>query len=264
MRHQLYALWLHRRALLYLIRWDLQGRYAGSLGGILWSIGLPLLSVGIYIVVFSLTLEVRMGARPGAGSFGVFLVAGLLPWLAIQDAVNRSATCLADRRNLLLQVALPAPLLPLSVTLSAALQQLIALAVFLVFAWAYGVGPSPLWPALLLVLPVQVALAAGLALLVSHLHALARDTGPLVQAALILWFFATPIVYPYHLVPTRVRVLVDLNPLVPIVEAYRDLILIGRWPEWTGAVYAAGMAFLLLALGAALARAARDQVLECI
>ncbi len=258
------ALWMHRRALAHLVRWDLTGRYAGSLGGVIWALFLPLLSVGIYIVVFSLTLDVRMGALPGEGSFGVYLVAGLLPWLALQDGVQRSTTCLTDRRNLLLQVPLPAPLLPLSVVLSALIQELVALLVFLLFAWVYGVGPSPLWPLLLLILPVQLALTTGIALLVSHLHAVTRDTGPLVQAGLLLWFFATPIVYPVHLVPHGVRLLVDLNPLVPLVEAYRDVILIGRWPELTGVIYGVGFAAAMLLLGVSVARATRDQIPEWI
>lgn len=261
--HALWAAWLHRRTVGHLIRWDLASRFAGSLGGVLWAIGLPLVSIGVYILVFSLTLEIRMGARPGEGSFGVYLVAGLLPWLAMQDAVSRAATSLTDRRNLLLQVPIPPPLLPATIALSSLLQTLVGLAVFLLIACLYE-GPSRLAPALALVIPVQLAMNTGLALVTSHLHAMSRDVGPAVQAALILWFFATPVVYPAHLVPGSMRWLVDLNPMVPIVEAYRDLILIGRWPEPTGALYATAFAAVVLGLGVALARAVRDELGEWI
>ena len=104
---------------------DLKSRYLGSVLGFFWSVLNPLLQLGLYSLVFGSYLRVRFQPDGDTGSFAIALFAALLPWLAFQESIVRSADILISHANLIKKVRFPLAVLPLSMVSSAIVHQLI-------------------------------------------------------------------------------------------------------------------------------------------
>lgn len=230
-----------------LVKRDFKGRYVGSLFGLFWSFAQPLWLLLLFGFVFSTVMKVPLtGER--TGSFAVFVFCGLLPWTAINEGLNRSATAVTDNANLVKKLRFPSRILVLTVVLTALLHEAIALALFMVFLAATGELEVRGLLLLALAIPLQVALTAGLGLLLATLHVFFRDTAQFLGLALSGWFYFTPIVYPLTLVPEAYRGWIELNPLTALVGLYRQALLGGSLslPEGTGALAVVAGAGLVL------------------
>ncbi len=207
-----------------LVRRDLRGRYAGSAFGLAWAFVHPLVLLGLYTFVFSTVLRVHpTGER--TEHFAVFLFAGMLPWLALQEGASRGATAITDNAVLLKHRAFPAELLILSVILTALVHEGIALGVFVAVVAAMGQLDVSAAAWLAVALPLQVLLTLGLGLMLATAHVVARDTAQIVALGFMAWFFLTPIVYPMAMVPDAFRIGLELNPATALVTMYRAALL---------------------------------------
>ena len=241
MRHHLFLL-------KELVKRDFQGRYAGSLLGLVWSFVQPLWMLLLFTFVFSTVMKITpVGTR--TGHFAVFLFSGLLPWMALNEGVMRASTAITDNAGLVKKLRFPSEILVLAVVLAALLHEAIAAVLFLGVLAALGELSAGGLPLLLLALPLQVALTLGLGLLLGSLHVFFRDTAQILGMAFTGWFYLTPIVYPAALVPARFQPWIRLNPLTPLVELYRQALLGGEMalvPGTGGLVLAAAV---LLSVG---------------
>jgi len=239
-----------------LVKRDFQGRYAGSLLGFLWSFVQPLWLLGLYSFVFSTVMRVSLvGER--TDNFGLFLFAGLLPWMAIQEGVMRSATAITDNANLVKKLSFPPEILLAAVVLAALLHEAIAAAVFVLVLTLIGALHPASLVLLVLAVPVQVLLTFGFGLLLAPLHVLFRDTAQLIGMVLGGWFFVTPIVYPLGLVPERFLPLIELNPLTALVGLYRQALLGGGLQLTLPVAWLVLFSLLLSAAGLAIFRRLR-------
>ena len=180
---------------------DVRARYVGSGLGILWAFALPILWMLLYTGVFSLVLKVPVEA--GFASFPEFLMAALLPWMAVSEGISRSATCLIDNAAIVKKTVFPLELLVLSVVLAAVVNEVIALAIYAVYVALIG-HLSLVW--LLLIVPAlafQILLTFGIGCIAAASTAFLRDAAHAVNILLTVGFYATPIVYPVSLVPPR-------------------------------------------------------------
>ena len=241
---------------------DLRSRYAGSGLGILWAFASPVLWMVVYTMVFSGILRVPSPA--GYASFPEFLLAGLLPWMAVQEGISRSATALTDNAAMVKKTVFPIEMLVLSAVIAAVANQLIAFAVFAAYLAVVGHLALP-W--VLLVLPalaVQIALTFGLGCFVATAATFVRDVVPVVGIALTVLFYATPVVYPAELVPGRLRFLIEANPFAHLTAWYRDAFTLHQMPEARSIVLTTLFAAAVLAAGAALFRRARPHFADLI
>ncbi len=207
-----------------LVRRDFKGSYAGSLLGFLWSFVTPLSQLVLFTFVFSTVLKVSpVGER--TDSFAIFLFAGLLPWMAIQEGVSRATTAITDNAQIVKKLSFPTEILVLVVVLSALIHEAIAAVAFFVVLAIHGGLQWAGLPLLLAILPVQFALTLGLGLALAPLHVLFRDTAQFLGVAFQFWFYLTPIVYPLGMIPVRYRFWLDLNPLTALVGLYRRALL---------------------------------------
>jgi lipopolysaccharide transport system permease protein len=211
------------RALAFsLVAREVRARYRGSVLGFLWTLVNPLLSLLVYAFVFGVMMP---GVRAGVEPYPLFLFCGLLPWIWFESAMAESSTSLTASGGLLRKVMFPAEILPLVTVLSGLVNFALGLLVYGAAAAALG---RPIVTLSLLALPavvgVQVAFTAGLALLFSALSVHFRDLRDLLGHVLRLWFFGTPIIYPYAQAPERFRWVLDLNPLTHLVRAYQSLL----------------------------------------
>jgi lipopolysaccharide transport system permease protein len=226
------ALWRNRDLIRSLARRDLLGRYRGSAGGALWTLLNPLLLMLTYFFVFGIVLRARFGGDPSRFGFVLYFLAGMLPWLAVSEALGRAPNVLVEHRNFVKKLVFPIEILPVAQVLSALVTELFALAIFLVLlAGARGGVPATgLWlPAL--VVP-QILLAVGLGWALAATGAFVRDLGQVIGFLLTLWFFLTPICYPEASLPGWALPALGKNPLFALVRGYRAIFLEARPPEW--------------------------------
>lgn len=217
----------HREVLLNLVRKELKVKYAASVLGAIWSLLNPL----VYLAVFSFVARV-LGA--GIPDYHVYLLSGLLAWNLFSSSMTSGARSVLDNANLVRKVAFPHEILPLSAVGVALVDFALQSAVLLVFVLVSGYGlhlpELALWiPAFVTLLVLTVALS----LWFSALNVRYRDVGHLLNIGLLVWFWATPIVYAGY----QVQLLAEggegtwfgvprfgiylLNPLAAIVGAFQ-------------------------------------------
>jgi ABC-type polysaccharide/polyol phosphate export permease len=243
-----------RRLLWSLIQLDLRKRYGASFMGFFWSVINPLLQILVYTFVFGYILSVNVGGNAGATNYGIFLFAGMLPWIAFSEAVQKSSTVILENKDLVKQVRFPVMLLPMHILLSSFLHELIALTIFIVILFVFGQAPPLLAVGLIALFPLQLIFTLGVGLIASAFHVMYKDVGQLVNALLLLWFFATPIIFPLSLVPGRLQTILLANPLAPLISAYRAALLGNEVPHLWAFVYFSGFSFVVFLIGVTLFR----------
>lgn len=231
-----------------LVKRDFQGRYAGSLLGFVWSFVQPLFLLVLFTFVFATVMKISLvGER--TENFGIFLFAGLLPWMAFQEGVQRGSSAITDNAELVRKLSFPSEILVLTTVLAALLHEAIALALFAVVLLGFGeLSPRSL-PWLLLAVPLQLAFTLGLGLLLASINVFFRDIAQLLGLVLTGWFYFTPIVYPLSLVPDRFLTVLQLNPLTALVGLYRQALLGGALTSPASLAVLVAAAVLLLAAG---------------
>lgn len=221
---------LRYRALISsLVARELKARYRGSVLGFLWTFVNPLLLLLVYTFVFSVVMP---GARAaGIEPYSLFLFCGILPWTWFSSSLLESCTALTGSGGLLRKVMFPAEILPLVTVLTGLVNFWLGLVILAAFSVYTGMPFFTLDLAWLpVIVAVQLAWTLGLALLLSALSVHFRDLRDLLGNLMTLWFFATPIVYPYSQAPERFRLLLDLNPFTHIAGAYQDVLFVsGRY-----------------------------------
>jgi ABC-type polysaccharide/polyol phosphate export permease len=241
---------------------DLKSRYAGSGLGVLWAFALPVLWMLLYTAVFAVIL--RAPVERGYASFPEFLMAGLLPWMAIHEGISRSASALTDNAAMVKKTVFPIETLVLSVILAAVVNQAIGFAVYAVYVALLGHFSLP-WALLALpALVLQVLLTFGIGCLAATVTTFVRDAAQAIQIALTVVFWATPIVYPASLVPARFRPILAVNPVTHLTEWYRRAFTLHVLPDPGSALYLTVVACTLAALGAALFFKARPHFADLI
>ena len=179
----------HREILANLVRKELKVKYAASVLGAVWSLLNPL----VYLAIFSFVAKV-LGA--GIANYPVYLLSGLLAWNLFSASMGSGARAVLDNANLVKKVAFAHEILPLSAVgvalIDFALQSAVLLLFILVSGYGLHLPELALWPLSFVTLLV---LTVALSLWFSALNARYRDVGHLLNIALLVWFWATPIVY---------------------------------------------------------------------
>lgn len=241
------GLWRHRDLLWSWTTRDLQVRYQGSFLGNAWAVLHPLATLAVYTFVFSVVLNLRFGP-PGHGGFALFLMAGLLPWLAFAETVQRATTVITGNANLVKKVVFPLEVLPASLVASSLVNLAIGLAILLVVVAAMiGLSPALVW--LPVVIAIQLAFTLGVAWGLASLGVFVRDLQVGIGLLLNIVLYLSPILYPASAVPPAWRWLFDYNPIAFWVETYRGAILDGTGPALAPLLGHGALALLVMALG---------------
>jgi lipopolysaccharide transport system permease protein len=172
-------------------------------------------------------MKVSPGIVERTENFAIFPFCGLLPWMAVQEGIIRATTAIAENAALVKKMSFPSGLLVWAVVLAALLHEAIALGLFLVVLGVTGeLSLSGLW-VLLIAVPLQIALAAGLGFLAAVINVFFHDTAQINSMLLQGLFYLTPIVYPLSLVSHRFGKYVALNRLSSLVTLYLEGLLGG-------------------------------------
>lgn len=196
---RLRELFAHREVLVNLVRKELKVRYTASVLGAVWS----LLNPVMFLAVFSLVVFVLGNNVP---DFPVFLLSGLLAWNLLANALQSGSRSVIDNANLVKKMAFPREILPLSAVGVALFDFMLQSVVLLLFIAVSGHGFQlpELWLYPVAIITMLV-FATALALWVAALNVRYRDVGHLLNLALLVWFWATPIVYQGWLVQEKLQ-----------------------------------------------------------
>ncbi|HEV8430593.1 MAG TPA: ABC transporter permease [Pyrinomonadaceae bacterium] len=245
----LHELWLYRELLYFLTLRDIKVRYKQTLLGVSWVLLQPLLTTIVFTIFLGVLLQVPSEGTP----YVLFVYAGLLLWTFFSAAVISSSNSLVTSAHLITKVYFPRAILPVSAVGARLLDLAIAFLVLICLMAYYRVGLT--WAILLL--PVLVALitllAVGVGMVTSAINVKYRDVGVLIPVLLQLWMYASPVVYPASLVPTRWQRLYELNPLVGLIGNFRAAAL-GGPINWIALAWSVGIIVGLLVYAAFLFR----------
>ncbi len=196
---------------------DLKLKYRGSILGALWSLLNPLIFIIVYTIVFKHIIRIQME------NYGIFILAGILPWNFFSSAVSMSTKSIIDNGNLIKKVYFPREILPIATILFNLSQCLLAFLVFLpVVFYMTGIHISILWLPYILTLHTMFTLSV--AFILSAITVFYRDIIHLTEVGLMLLFWGTPIIYPVSMVPKSLNFLINANPLTPFITAYQNVI----------------------------------------
>jgi ABC-type polysaccharide/polyol phosphate export permease len=227
---------------------DLRIRYRGSILGLGWSLIYPAVLVGVYTLVFSVLWKVG-----DIEHYPLFVLSGLVTWIFFQASLQAASVSLVSHATLIKQVRFPRQLLALS-TVATSLVTFLAMLVVIVPLNLVFVPEtrSTFWLVIPLFVPL-VALVAGLAVLAASVNAMLRDFEHLLGALFLPWFFLTPVLYTFDMLPgpSALSAIVHWGNFVsPIVIAIRDPLFFGEIPSAGDVVYAVAAGAGSLALGA--------------
>jgi lipopolysaccharide transport system permease protein len=224
----------HRELLWQFTLREVQGRYLETRLGVLWALLNPLATLAVYTLVFSAIFRSAWshGADDGLAGFALTLFTGMTAFGVFAECVTRAPGLVVGNPNYVKRVVFPLQILPVSVLGSAIFHSLVSFAL-IVAATALAAGRIPHTLVYLpLVYAPLVALTLGLAWWLAALGVFVRDAGPAVGILTHLLFFLTPVLYPIDAVPERLRFFLRLNPLAPIVEDFRRVVLWNLPPDW--------------------------------
>jgi lipopolysaccharide transport system permease protein len=227
--------------LLNLTKREIKGRYSQSFFGVAWAVAQPLATMAVFTIVFSRLAKMPSGGAP----YPLFAYAALVPWFFFSNSVATGTLSLVTYRNIVTKTYFPREIVPLAQVCSRVVDFVAAAALYAVLMVYYEIAPGP-WALMTPVFFVLLVLfTVGFTMATSALNVFYRDVNPVVQIALQLWLYLTPVAYSLSGVSTRYRWLFVLNPLTAIVEGFRASLVFDRPPEWNVVAVSAVLTFAL-------------------
>jgi lipopolysaccharide transport system permease protein len=230
--------------LVNLTKREVKGRYSQSFFGVAWAIAQPLATMAVFTIVFA-----RVAKMPSDGvPYPIFAYAALVPWFFFSNSVASGTLSLITYRNIVTKTYFPREIVPLAQVCSRFIDFFAAAALYAVLMIYYGVRLNPwalLAPGFFVLL---ILFTVGLTMVTSAVNVFYRDVNPVVQIALQLWLYLTPVAYPLSAISPKIRPLFVLNPLSAIVEGFRSSLVFGRAPDWPLVSISCGMTAALFAI----------------
>jgi ABC-type polysaccharide/polyol phosphate export permease len=225
---------------------------------VFWAVLQPLSLVLLYWFVFTFMI----GRGPGAGndSYIYFLIAGLLPWLGLNEGVVRSTTSIVDNAPMVRRLAFRSELLVVVPNATALIFETVGLVLFISFLLLRGAAPRLIW-ILPLALLLQFSLQVGVGWFVAATYVFFRDLLPILGFVLSVAFYLSPILYP---VAGRFEKFYEWNPMTPLLGLFRSAILSEALPSIGSLVFLLIVATAIFGGGLAYFRRAQPTLADLI
>ena len=249
-------LWRYRDLTSLVVRRNITTQYKQTILGPLWYILQPTITVLMYMVVFGGIAKIPTDGLPQP----LFYLSGVCLWQYFSDCLSKTSSTFVSNAGIFGKVYFPRLVVPISTVVSNLLRFAIQLGLFLVVYAIYQLFVIPgqihtNWYALLL--PVLVLMLAGLALgfgiLFSSMTTKYRDLQLMLDYFVRLWMYATPVVWPLSTITNaKLHLAMSLNPLTPIIEAFKYGFLGAGEFSWGGLAYSFVFMVVLLVVGVVL------------
>jgi ABC-type polysaccharide/polyol phosphate export permease len=242
-REMLHEQVTYRELLVQMTRRDLMLRYKQSIMGFGWAIFMPLLNTLIFTVIFTRATKLETDVP-----YVIFAYTGLMAWNLTASTLRFSVSSLTANTNLVTKVYFPREIFPFSAMLVSIVDFAVASVILVAMMIYYRIAPG--WaifflPVLIL---VQVMFTMGVALVLAMANLFFRDVKYLFEVVLTLWMFASSVVFPVAVVGGKLAILLQLNPMAPIIDAYRSVLLKNELPPMGPFGMAAALSVATLAV----------------
>lgn len=232
----------YRELLYQMTRRDLMLRYKQTVMGFGWAVFMPVINTILFSVVFMRVAPIDVGVP-----YPVFAYTGLLAWNFFASALRFSVSSLTANINLVAKVYFPREIFPFSAVVVSAVDFAVGAVVLVAMMAYYRVVPTSALLFLPVVIVVQIVLTSAVALLLAMANLFYRDVKYLFEVVITVWMFATSVLYPMDRVTGWAGTLLRLNPMTPIVDAYRSVLLRGELPAMMPMLVTGGVSVALLA-----------------
>lgn len=227
------CLWRNRTLIKALTRREIIGRYRGSVMGIMWSLFNPLFMLLVYTFVFSEVFKIRWGVGGDSKTeFASALFIGLIFFNLLSDCVSRAPSLICSNVNYVKKVVFPLEILPFVVLGSALFHGALGFGVWLVaYIFAGGGLHISMLYLPLVVLPF-IFIVMGVSWALASLGVFLRDVSQFIGPLTTILMFLSPIFYPLSALSEFGSKLLYLNPLSPVIEQSRIILIIGDAPDF--------------------------------
>lgn len=198
---------------------ELKARYKNTMFGFLWVIINPLIQMLVIGFVF------RFIIREPIANYYLYLFVGLLIWNFFSLTLSKTSSCIVNERSLIKKAKFPREVIPISIIISNFINTVIAFTLLAIPIIYYQTFSLKYLPMLFVGIVLLLVFTIGLSLLTSTYNVRFRDVSFFVQAVLIVWFYATPIVYSITLIPHELTWIWRLNPLVVIIQIFQGVLV---------------------------------------
>lgn len=208
---------------------DLRAKYRQATGGFGWMLIRPLVQMLIFSFIFGVVFKIKIERYP------LFLLSGLFAWSFLHSCLDGASHSILTNANLVKKAYFPREILPLSIILANLANFLFSLVILFLFSFLLKVRLSSAIIWLPLIILIQIILTMGLAFLVSSLNACFREVQFIMETLILIWFYATPIVYSLDMVkkalPGNLTQFYLLNPITGIISSYQNIFVYGLRPD---------------------------------
>lgn len=216
----------YHELLLQVVLRDFLVRYKQTVMGFGWAVFMPVINTVVFSVVFTRVTQVDTPVP-----YPLFAYCGFLAWNFLASSLRFSVSSLTSNVNLVQKVYFPREILPFSVVLVSLVDTLVGSAVLAAMMVYYGHFATPALLFLPVIVGVQIVFTASVALLLAMSNVFYRDIKFVFEVVLTAWMFATSVAYPVDVVGGQLGILLALNPMTQIIDAYRAVLLYGHLPE---------------------------------
>ncbi len=243
------GIWHYRNFIVGLVKRDFKDKYLNSVLGFVWAILHPLTTILVYTLIFSQVMQAKLSGIGDPIAYSIYLCSGIITWQLFSEVLTRTQNVFLEQASLLKKVNFPKLTLPIYIVLTTAINFLILIVLFIVFLVITGRAPDLSITSLIPLLLIQQAFAIGIGIFLGTINVFFRDIGHGMSIVLQFWFWFTPIVYPSEIIPEKFNWILQLNPMMSLIQSYQDIFLFGFWPIWSDLIYASLIALGSLALG---------------
>lgn len=242
---------------------DFKAKYAGSALGGIWAFLQPIITIVLYWFVFQLGFK----SQPVENfPFILWLVAGLIPWFFISDAISNATASMQEYSYLVKKVLFDIKILPLAKIISSLLVHFVLILFAIIIYAFWGYFPDIHYIQIPLYLFYMVILIAGIVYITSTLYVFFKDTIQVISIILQMIFWFTPIVWQLDVMPEMAKKILVFNPVYYVIDGYRNIFV---YKQWSGSnagmtIYYWVIAILILILGIRLFSKCKDHFADVL
>lgn len=243
---------------------DLWERYSGSSLGALWSIIYPLVTVFIYLIIFASIMGAKLPGSSNVYSYGIYLIAGVIPWTAFASTVTRASTVYLDKRNIISKIPVDLNCFPLYIVMSESMIFAITFAIFFGFLFVTGYSFTPLIMIIPCIFVIQQLFAYALGSILGILVVFVRDFKEAINVVFQFWFWLTPIVYVAEILPEFAKPFMVINPAYWFIGGYQQILSYQAMPDFGKLAFLLFVTVVLMVCKIKLMRVMERDIRDCI
>jgi len=242
---------------------EVQSRYIGTMGGMLWAVVNPLMMILVYWFVFSKGFKVQ---PPGGIPFIVVFLCGFIPWSMFAEALTTSAGSIRSNAHLITKTVFPTEILPVVNITASLITHSIMLTIFIIVMIFNKISFSFYNWQFIYYLSGLLIFSLGLGWFLSAINVFFKDVGQALGVVINIWFWLTPIVWLPEMIPHKYQYFLKLNPMFYIVDGYKSSFIYHSpiWHDPMEGIYFWGVALSVFIIGAVTFKKLKSEFAEVL